>query len=69
MVFLDVLDQLASYFGGRGLVKKLEKNFRFWIFRGWYGGTTVTEVGVGVFFSPLAKPPMGAGVEEPPKPF
>ena len=50
MVFLDVLDQLASHFGGLGLVKKLEKNFRFWIFRGWSGGTTVTEVGVGVFF-------------------
>ena len=50
MVFLDVLDQLASHFGGRGLVKKLEKNFRFLIFRGWSGGTTVTEVGVGVFF-------------------
>ena len=50
MVFLDVLDQLASYFGGRGLVKKLEKKFRFLIFRGWSGGTTVTEVGVDVFF-------------------
>ena len=50
MVFLDVLDQLASHFGGRGLVKKLEKNFRFLIFRGWSGGTTVTEVSVSVFF-------------------
>jgi hypothetical protein len=37
MVFLDVLDQLASHFGGRGLVKKLEKNFRFLIFEGGQG--------------------------------
>ena len=50
MVFLDVLDQLASYFGGRGLVKKLEKKIRFLIFRGWSGGATVTVVGVDVFF-------------------
>ena len=50
MVFLDVLAPLASHFGGRGLVKKLEKNFRFLILRGWSGGTTVTEVGVGLFF-------------------
>ena len=69
MVFLDVLDQLAPHFGGRGLVKKLEKNFRFLIFRGWSGGTTVTEVGVDVFFSPSTEPPLGVGVKKPLKPF
>ena len=40
MVFLDVLDQLASYFGGRGLVKKLEKIQIFdfsRVVRGYYG--------------------------------
>ena len=51
--FFDVLDHLASHFGGLGRVKSWKKNFRFWIsdfFRGWSGGTTVTEVGVGLFF-------------------
>ena len=46
--FFDVLDHLASHFGVLGRVKSWKKNFRFWIsdfFRGWSGGTTVTEVG------------------------
>ena len=40
MVFSDVLDPLASHFGGRGLVKKLEKNQIFdfsRVVRGCYG--------------------------------
>jgi hypothetical protein len=44
MVFLDVLDQLASQFGGRGLVKKLEKNFRFWISDFFEGGQGVLRL-------------------------
>ena len=39
-VFFDVLDHLASHFGGRGRVENWRKNFRFQIlnfFRGWSG--------------------------------
>ena len=51
--FFDVLDHLASHFGGLGRVKSWKKisDFGFRIFfEGGQGGTTVTEVGVSVFF-------------------
>ena len=39
--FFDVLDHLASHFGGRGRVKSWKKNFRFWISDFFEGGQGV----------------------------
>ena len=52
--FFDVLDHLASHFGGRRRGENWKTKFQisdFGIFRGWSGVTTVSDVGVRVFFT------------------